>query len=65
MNSAPSHGEYIIEITAMGNSVKATAIDPHSMTEATIIGPASATQQQLSELAVRKLLYILGKREES
>lgn len=65
MNAGPSHGEYIIEFTTMGNSVKATAIDPHSLVEATVIGPASATQQQLSELAVRKLLYVLSKREES
>lgn len=58
-------GEYIIEFTAVGNTVKVTAIDPITLREATIVGPTSASNVQLSELAVRKLLYVLGKKQES
>lgn len=50
---------YIVEYTALGNSVKATAIDPDTMREASIVGPKRATRRQLATLAVRKLQYLL------
>ncbi len=56
-------GEFIIEFIQMGKSIKATAFDPVTLTEASIIGPTNATHDQLSELAVRKLLYVMGRRD--
>ena len=46
----------------MGNTVKATAIDPVSGTEASIVGPASAPQSVLAENARRKLEYVMKKK---
>ncbi len=54
--------EYIIEFTTVGNSVKVTAIDPVSLKEVSCVGPTNATREQLSELAIRKLLYVLRKK---
>jgi len=54
---------YIVEFHQVGNSVRVTAFDPVSMLEAVVIGPLNASQQQLAELAVRKLHYIMGKAE--
>ena len=52
---------FIVEFYQVGNSVKVTAIDPETFIEATIIGPTNAPRDQLSQLAVKKLLYILNK----
>lgn len=53
---------YIIEFYAIGNSVKVTAIDPMTGTEATIVGPAKATKKELMDGAVKKLEYVLNKK---
>ena len=42
-------GKYIIEFYQIGNSVKVSAI-----------GPASLSQEELSQNAIRKLEYILA-----
>lgn len=52
---------YILEFQQLGNSVKVTAIDPITMHEAVVIGPLNATQEQLAQLAIRKLHYVMGK----
>jgi Holliday junction resolvasome RuvABC endonuclease subunit len=52
---------YIVEFHKLGNSVKVTAFDPATLTEACIVGSPHASKEQLSQLAVRKLLYVLGK----
>ena len=52
---------YIIEFYSVGGSVKVTAIDPVTGTEATIIGPAKSTKKELTDLAVKKLLYVMNK----
>jgi hypothetical protein len=54
-------GEILIEFVIQGNSVKATAIDPATGTEASVVGPASAPQAALAEVARRKLEYLLKK----
>lgn len=54
-------GEYLIEFVAIGQTVKATAIDPVTGIEASAIGPASAGQQTLAKLAAKKLDYLLNK----
>jgi len=57
--------EYLLEFIRIGKQVKVTACDPESGTEAVIIGPAKATQRELSELAIRKLQYVMKKGESS
>ena len=55
-------GPVYVEFVVMGNTVKATAIDPVSGVEASIVGPASAPQAMLAEQARRKLEYVLKKK---
>jgi hypothetical protein len=62
MRTPADHG-YIVEFVAIGSSVKVTAFDPVSLTEASVVAPASASQQDMAMLAVRKLEYVLGKRQ--
>ena len=57
----PAGGEVFIEFVIQGNSVKATAIDADTGTEASVVGPASAPQAALAEAAQRKLEYLLKK----
>ncbi len=51
----------IIEFHRVGRSVKVTAIDPITLTEVSIVGPANAGDTLLSRNAVRKLKYVLAK----
>ncbi|HEY5084027.1 MAG TPA: hypothetical protein VII48_05875 [Rhizomicrobium sp.] len=44
-----------------GNVVKATAIDSATGIEASIVGPAKAGREILSQAAMRKLEYVLKK----
>lgn len=54
--------EIYVEFVVLGNTVKATAIDPETGEEASIVGPASAAQSVLAENARRKLEYVKRKR---
>jgi len=54
--------EILVEIVSCGNSAKATALDPDTGIEASVVGPASASQTALAEAARRKLDYLLRKR---
>ena len=56
-----SEDSYIVEYVVIGNSVKATAIDPTTMKEVSIIGATNFPKKQLAKLAVRKLIYMLKK----
>jgi hypothetical protein len=53
--------EILIEFVVQGNVVKATAIDPDTGTEASIVGPVNAGREALMEAARRKLEYVLKK----
>lgn len=55
---------YIIEFVSIGHSVKATAFDPASLTEATVIGSSNTPRKQLAALAIRKLNYVLNKHKD-
>ncbi len=59
--SAHHQTEYLIEFKQVGNSIKVTAIDPVSGTEVSIVGDPKASQDELSRVAVDKLLYVLKK----
>ena len=58
----PGRGEIYIEFVVQGSVVKVTAIDSVSGTEASVMGPAGAPRATLSEAAVRKLKYVLEKK---
>ena len=53
---------YIIEFVPMGKSVKVSAMDPKSLTEVSIIGPASAGKAELQRNVLNKLQYVLSKK---
>ena len=55
-------GNYIVEFVQVGDTVKVSAVDPRSMVEVSIVGPASAGETALQRTAVRKLEYVLAKR---
>jgi uncharacterized protein DUF6898 len=59
----PEEREVYFEFIAIGNAVKVTAIDSLTGIEVSAMGPASATQMDLKQLALQKLKARL-KREE-
>jgi hypothetical protein len=54
--------EVLYEIQWLGNSARATAIDPATGIEATIVAPAGAAEHEMKALARRKLAYLLARR---
>ncbi len=56
------HG-YIIEQVRQGAYVKVSAIDTRTGTEASIVGDAKASQEQLAKIAIQKLEYVLRKKK--
>jgi hypothetical protein len=54
--------EIFVEFVILGNSVKATAIDPESGLEASVVGPASAPRAAMAEAARNKLNYVAKKK---
>ena len=57
-----SRGGIFIEFVIQGNVVKATAIDPDTGLEASVIGPANAPQAAMADAARRKLEYLRKKK---
>ncbi|HLB07418.1 MAG TPA: hypothetical protein VJN41_06985 [Alphaproteobacteria bacterium] len=55
-------GSVLVELTRIGAVVKVTAIDPETLTEVSIMGPASAGEETLKRNAVRKLEYVLAQK---
>ena len=53
--------EILLEFVVQGNVVKATAIHAATGIEASIVGPANAGRETLTQAAVRKLQYVLAK----
>ncbi len=56
--------DVIFEFIQHGNTVKVTALDPASLVEVSIVGPAGAGQAALKATALKKLQYVLSKRAE-
>ena len=54
--------EIFVEFVVQGNVVKVTAIDSVTGLEASIVGPANASQAVLAEAARRKLEYVAKKK---
>lgn len=53
----------IVELQQNGAFVKATAVDPRSGVEVSIVGAASSPSAMLRNAAARKLRYVLEKRK--
>ena len=53
--------EIIFEFIRMGGSVKVTAVDAETGTEAVIVGDPAAGEAALKRLARQKLDYVLAK----
>jgi hypothetical protein len=62
--SKKTQSEIYVEFVVHGNFVKATAIDSATGTEASIVGPTKAGREALSQVALRKLKYVLKKQTE-
>ncbi|MFN4355289.1 DUF6898 family protein [Parvibaculum sp.] len=56
--------EVIFEFIPIGASMKVTVVDVATGMEVSIIGPSGAAQTELENVAVRKLRYMLEKKEE-
>jgi len=54
--------EIFVEFVILGNSVKATAIDPDSGLEASVVGPAGAPRTAMAQAARNKLNYVATKK---
>jgi len=54
--------EIYVEFVTLGNTVKATAIDPETGLEASVVGPANAPRSVMAESARRKLEHLAKKR---
>ena len=61
MGASPK-GEIFVEFVVQGNVAKVTAIDSVTGIEASIVGPANAGRDVLTQAAARKLKYVLGKK---
>ncbi|HEU5047446.1 MAG TPA: hypothetical protein VFT64_06335 [Rickettsiales bacterium] len=57
--------QYLLEFVALEGSVKVTALEPESGVEASVICPATATRKDMTDLAIRKLHYVLKKKNTS
>ncbi len=51
-----------IEFQRIGNQLKVTAIDPVTAREVSVIAPVSLSKEEASQLALRKLRYVLEKK---
>ncbi len=52
--------EIYFEHVIVGRTARVSAIDPETMTEVTVVGPAGASPRDLEQLALRKLEARLG-----
>ncbi|MEI9992048.1 MAG: hypothetical protein WDM86_18675 [Rhizomicrobium sp.] len=58
----PEDGAVYVEFVVQGSVVKVTAVDSRTGTEASVMGPAGASRTALSDAALRKLNYVLRKK---
>jgi len=56
-------GDVIVEFYRVGAFVKVSAIDPHTLTEVSIVGPPDAGENALARTAIRKLEYVMARKK--
>ena len=61
----PEHDGVIIEFVRCGASVRVSALDPATLVEVTLQGPAAAGEAALRRAVLRKLDYVLARRHAS
>ena len=54
----------IIEFVQVGAYVKVSAIDPVSLFEVSIVGDPSASRNTLEQIAIKKLKFVLSKKQQ-
>lgn len=54
----------IIEFQVLGNAVKVSAVDALTGTEVSLVGPASSPRELLRNNVIRKLRYVLEKKQQ-
>jgi hypothetical protein len=54
--------DVIFEFFRVGNSVKVSAVDTETLTEVSVVGPASASEATLRNNALRKLEFVLARK---
>jgi len=59
----PDEHGVIVEMISVGRYVKVTAVDTRTGVEATIVGDPRRGERALRAAAVRKLRYVLEKKE--
>jgi len=57
----PPGKEVLLEFQRVGTYMKATAMDPETLTEVSVVGPAVNSQEQLRRTVLAKLEYVLAK----
>lgn len=55
--------EVLVEFQQIGNAVKVTAVDPETLVEVSIMGPASVGEQILKHNVINKLNYVISKKK--
>ncbi len=56
--------EILFEYIRQGSYVKVTAIETETRTEASVVVPATLSQEQMQIQSMRKLCYLLKKQED-
>ena len=54
--------EIFVEFRRIGNCVKATAMDPETLTEVSVVGPATGAKEMLRRTVLAKLEYMLKRK---
>jgi hypothetical protein len=57
-----SEDGYIVEFHQVGAYVKVSAMDPATLTEVSMVVPVNLSQHQAAQAAIRKLKYVLDRR---
>ena len=57
-------GEVLFEFHRVGNVVKVSALHVDTDTEVSLVGPPTAGVYGLKMAAIRKLIYVLNKRQD-
>ena len=60
--AVPPQREILLEFRRVGNAMKATALDPLTMTEVSVVGPAQGSQEMLRRTVLAKLEYVIKRK---
>jgi hypothetical protein len=53
----------IVEFLRVGNAIKVSAVDPKTLVEVSMVGAPDAGEELLKRLIIRKLEYVLKRRQ--